>query len=414
MNRRLSFFKKPWVLLGSFCLLGLLLILPDLLTRLFSNENRGNEGSPDSMEASEESSLREESLTIQKNDTLEDRIVGLGISYEESRQVIEALHPLFSPRHIRAGQQITALISPDNKLQKLTLTVSPINIFEVTPDGVIPDSNQFKASKLNVPVYSKIELIKVTLESSLYKALMEEGESPTLISELIDILSWDLDFFADPRKGDKISILVEKQYIKDQFFQYGPILAVNYNGALVRQKAFYFEPTGAYYDDEGNSLARNFLKSPVKYSRISSGFGRRSHPVTHKLHKHEGTDYVAPYGSPIWAMSDGRVIKKERNSTNGNYVAIRHNNGYITYYLHLSRFQNGLSVGQRVRQKDVIGYLGSTGRSTGPHLHLAVKYGGSYINPLTLKRVKSEALPENSKLQFNKLLLNRLNQMDAS
>ena len=215
-----------------------------------------------------------------------------------------------------------------------------------------------------------------------------------------NLIAWDVDFFADPRKGDEITLVVEKKFVDGKFYSYGKVLAVNYNGKRVKQKAFYFKPTDGYYDEKGKSLARNFLKSPVMYSRISSKFGRRRHPVTHKLHNHLGTDFAAPTGTPVWALASGRVTKRSYNKYNGNYIAIKHSNGYSTYYLHLSRFAKGLRVGKKVKQKELIGYVGTTGRSTGPHLHLSVKYGGRFINPLKLKRVKRTALKSDQLAKF--------------
>lgn len=352
---------------------------------------------------------RTETYTIQSSDTLGSVLPRFGMTEEQSRSVIESLRDVFSPRGIRPGHSMSLTFDPDGNLTNLRYTASPIEIYEIERGD-----NGYAAKHVDVPIETVQQRVQVSLKSSLYESLIAAGESPSLISELVDILAWDIDFFSDPREGDTFTVLVNKDYVDGEFYRYGRVLAVDYDGAAVKQKAFYFKPADGYFDEKGLSLARNFLKTPVKYSRISSKFGRRVHPITHSLHKHLGTDFVAPTGTPVWAMSDGRVAKMTRDPYSGNYISIKHSNRYETSYLHLSKFNRALKVGHRVRQKDVIGYVGTTGRSTGPHLHLSVKYAGKHIDPLTLKRVKEATLSREQLAVFEQLLPSYLSMLAGS
>lgn len=347
-----------------------------------------------------------EEYIIEKNDTLTGTLLKLGVPKAEESSLVKALATVFSPRKLRPGHVMKLTFDDRGGVESLTYNASRVEIFEVNRRA-----DEFVAHKIDVPIDMKRERIEVSLDYSLYQSLIDAGESPTLIGQLVDILAWDIDFMADPRKGDKIRMMVEKKFVEGEFYAYGKVQAVDYDGSLIKQKAFYFEPTDGYYDEKGKSLARNFLKSPVKFSRISSKFGSRRHPVTHKLHNHLGTDFAAPTGTPVWAMADGRVTKRSYTKYNGNYITIKHNNGYSTYYLHLSRFAKGIKVGQRVKQKQLIGYVGTTGRSTGPHLHLSVKYNGSFINPLKLKRVKRTSLSGQKLVEFKAGLSERVAEL---
>jgi murein DD-endopeptidase MepM/ murein hydrolase activator NlpD len=184
-----------------------------------------------------------------------------------------------------------------------------------------------------------------------------------------------------------MKILVEKVLADGKFLRFGEILAVEYDGdAAGRKRLFrYTAPDGetSYFDDDGQSARRGFLKSPLKYARITSGFGNRNHPLLGYQKAHQGVDYGAPIGTPIWAVGDGRIEQAGWNGGCGKSVTIRHRNGLETLYCHMSAV--AVSAGKSVAQKQVIGYVGSTGLSTGPHLHFAVKRGGAYINPLQLK-----------------------------
>jgi murein DD-endopeptidase MepM/ murein hydrolase activator NlpD len=213
------------------------------------------------------------------------------------------------------------------------------------------------------------------------------GEDPELAVLASEVLAWDVDFYQDVRAGDGLRLVVEKIFADGKLLRYGEILAVEYAGAATGRKRLfrYTDPEGhtSYFDDDGNSVRRGFLKSPLKFARITSGFGNRRHPLLGYQRKHQGLDYGAPTGTPVWAVGDGTVRQAGWNGGCGKSVTLRHRNGLETVYCHLSGV--AVSAGRSISQKQVIGYVGSTGLSTGPHLHFAVRRGGVFVNPLQLK-----------------------------
>jgi murein DD-endopeptidase MepM/ murein hydrolase activator NlpD len=246
------------------------------------------------------------------------------------------------------------------------------------------------------PVIRVNSVVSGTIESSLLRAMIEAGEREELAYELANILEWEIDFFKDIRKGDKFNILVEKKFCKDKFVGYGRILAIDFinRGRLVRGLYYENKKTRGFFTPDGKSLKKGFLKAPLKFSRISSSYtSRRLHPVLKKYRPHYGVDYAAPTGTPVHATADGRIIKRKYDRGGGYFVKIRHTNGYETLYMHFSRFRSGQHVGSYVKQGDVIGYVGSTGYATGPHVDYRIKKHGKYLNPLRF-RSPSKKLPK--------------------
>jgi murein DD-endopeptidase MepM/ murein hydrolase activator NlpD len=209
----------------------------------------------------------------------------------------------------------------------------------------------------------------------------EAGEQDTLTIAFADILAWEIDFYKDVREGDQFRIVVEKNYKGEQFIQYGTIHAVEYQRSEKVIRGIRYKD--GYFNENGISLKKAFLKAPLKFSRISSRFSRgRIHPILGGVRPHYGVDYAAPPGTPIWAVADGVVASCGWNSGFGNQVILRHTNGYTTCYGHLSAFGRGIRRGIRVKQQQVIGYVGSTGLSTGPHLDYRLTKNGQFRNPL--------------------------------
>jgi murein DD-endopeptidase MepM/ murein hydrolase activator NlpD len=207
------------------------------------------------------------------------------------------------------------------------------------------------------------------------------GEQDPLTIALAEILAWEVDFYKDVREGDRFKVVVEKIYKGDQFVGYGAIHGVEYQrGEKIIRGIRYKD---GYYNEKGVSLRKAFLKAPLRFNRISSKFSRaRLHPILGGLRPHLGVDYAAPPGTPIWAVADGTVAFCGWGDGFGNQVILRHKNGYMTYYGHLSSFGHGVRKGVKVRQKQIIGYVGSTGLSTGPHLDFRVSKDGRFRNPL--------------------------------
>ena len=254
-----------------------------------------------------------------------------------------------------------------------------------------------------VPIVYTVEtaIIRGTITSSLFEAVAEVGENAELALALADIFAWDIDFIRDIRQGDGFQALVEKRYRDGIPAGYGKILAAEFINQGTSYQAFLFQDGDhppSYYDAEGNSLRKAFLRAPLPFSRISSGFTmRRFHPISKKWKAHPAIDYAAPTGTPIKAVGDGTIVKKGYTKNNGNFIKIRHNATYETLYLHMSKFARGIAQGKRVLQGQVIGYVGSTGLATGPHLCFRMYKNGAPVNP---NRVKTASAAPVSKKQL--------------
>jgi murein DD-endopeptidase MepM/ murein hydrolase activator NlpD len=241
------------------------------------------------------------------------------------------------------------------------------------------------------------------VKRSLFHALEDAGESPQLAIDLAEVFSSEFDFTADTRAGDRFRLVVEKRYANETFVENGRIVAAQYvsDGNVLTGVAFEARsgaPAG-FYDLAGRSLRKSFLKSPLEFTRITSGFTyKRPHPILGGTRPHLAVDYGAPVGTPVRAVSDGTVVSAGWNGGNGIQVRLRHRSGYETMYNHLSKA--AVRAGQRVSQRDVIGYVGSTGLSTGPHLDYRVAKNGVFVNPLSEKFIPGEPISGADRARF--------------
>ncbi|OLB03060.1 MAG: hypothetical protein DMD98_09715 [Candidatus Rokuibacteriota bacterium] len=264
----------------------------------------------------------------------------------------------------------------------------------------------------------RVEAVRGEVKSSLFEAIDAVGESPQLVIALVNIFEWDFDFTADTRTGDRFRLLVEKRYAGDSFVNYGRILVAQYasNGRVISGVGFEAGGEGryAFYDPDGRSLKKSFLKSPLEFSRITSRFTyARPHPILGGTLPHLAVDYAAPTGTPIRAVADGTVSHAGRDGGYGLSVQIRHRSGYRTLYAHLSRLGRDIRAGGRVNQRQVIGYVGSTGMSTGPHLHYEVIKNGRRVNPLGEKFVPGEPIPRAERAEFERYTHALIERLEA-
>lgn len=262
----------------------------------------------------------------------------------------------------------------------------------------------FRARRDEAELQLEVAEIGGRIESSLHGALSAAGETAALAAGFVDLFSWDINWYTDPREGDEFRVVVEKRKHGGKFYRYGRILAAEYRGDAGRYRAYYYERadgSGAYYDAEGRALRRAYLKTPLEFRRISSQFNRkRFHPILHRTKGHLGVDYAAPQGTPVWAAADGVVGAAHPAGGAGNMVVLRHAGGVRTIYMHLHRFAAGLRPGQRVQQHQLIGYVGSTGLSTGPHLHYGMVVNGRPIDPQQFKIGAGPLLPDAERARF--------------
>jgi murein DD-endopeptidase MepM/ murein hydrolase activator NlpD len=252
----------------------------------------------------------------------------------------------------------------------------PTEVYEVErgPQGYV-------ARKKEVPLDTRLAKVEGVIRSSLFEAIDAAGEKDQLVISFAEILASEIDFYKDVREGDRFQIAVEKVYKGNEFIRYGMIHAVEYaRGERVIQGVCF---EGEFYNEKGDALKKSFLKSPLRFSRISSRFSRaRKHPILGGVLPHYGVDYAAPSGTPVWAVADGVVVSCGWGGGFGKQVILRHPNGCMTYYGHLSGYGPGVRKGGRVKQKQIIGYVGSTGLSTGPHLDYRLAKDGRFRNPL--------------------------------
>jgi murein DD-endopeptidase MepM/ murein hydrolase activator NlpD len=352
---------------------------------------------------------------VKKNQFLSDILMEYDVDYQTIDLIVKRTKNVFDVRKIRAGNRYSILMS-DDSIQKVNFFVyemSPTNyvVFDLT------DSVHAHIGKKEIEIRERSTSGIIT--SSLWNALVSNETDPNLANDLSEIFAWTIDFFGI-QKGDSYRVLYEELYVDDEYVGFGKIHGAVFNHYGRDHYAFYFvqDSVGDYFDEEANSLRRTFLKAPLKYKRISSKFSNsRLHPITKTRQPHHGVDYAAAQGTPVVAVGDGTVTFAAYKGYNGNIVTIKHNATYTTSYLHLSGFGKGIRSGTRVQQGQVIGYVGSTGRSTGPHLDFRFYRNGHAIDPLKVESPPAEPVkPENLPLFNEKViqLKTQLNNISAN
>jgi murein DD-endopeptidase MepM/ murein hydrolase activator NlpD len=295
------------------------------------------------------------------------------------------------------GATYRFITNAEGEMVKFIYEAGPTEVYEIEKDP----KGEYIVERQKVPL--QVHLVKVVgeIRSSLFEAVNAIGEQDQLTLSFAEILAWEIDFYQDVREGDRFKVVVEKIYKEDQFIQYGTIHAVEYQTGERGLKGFRYK--GGYYNEKGISLRKAFLKAPLRFNRISSRFSRaRRHPILGGVFPHFGVDYAAPIGTPIWAVADGTIVSAGWAGGFGKQVVLRHRNGYRTYYGHLSRYGPGIKKGQRVKQKQIIGYVGSTGLSTGPHLDYRLSKDSRFRNPLKETFPPGYPIGESNKEEFHK------------
>ena len=291
-------------------------------------------------------------------------------------------------------------------------------VYEIDDEDLLVISRE--ADQINMerqPIIYDVttELVQGTIRSSLFNAIAEINEQPELAYVLADIFGWDINFILDLRVGDTFQALVEKRFREGRLAGYGNVLAAEFVNQKNVFKAVRFKEGDqkvSFYNEKGENMRKAFLKAPLSFTRISSGYTmRRLHPITKVWKAHPAIDYAAPIGTPVKTVGDGSISRKGYGKGNGNYLEVRHSNGYTTMYLHLKGFSKGMVKGKRVTQGQVIGYVGSTGMSTGPHLDFRMKRYGKPINPLKLKAPPAKSINKEHLSEFQMLAMPLLAQL---
>ena len=357
-------------------------------------------------------SFRVDTGYVSNGETLGGILNRLGATRQQINQVGTLAREEFDVRQIRAGKQFLALYATDSAQNEV------LQYWVYLPDArtakVLHLTDSLHVEHLQKPIRIVPRKAEVVIESSLWNAMAGNDLPVELALELSEIYAWTIDFFG-LQQGDSIRVFYDEQYVDSVRWGIGRIYAANFYHGKRWQEAYWFDIADyqetdtrcrGYFDAEGNSLRKAFLKAPLNYKRISSKFTyARKHPVYKVVRPHTGVDYAAPAGTPVVAIGDGVVIEKGYKGGGGNSVKIRHNSTYTTAYLHLSKYGKDIAVGKRVNQGQVIGYVGSTGASTGPHLDFRVWKGGTPIDPLKMVSPPVEPIPANLRPTFDSVVL---------
>ncbi len=346
--------------------------------------------------------------TVQQGETA-GGILQPYLSEGQIQAMADACEACFPLRRLRVGKPYEITIDKGEFVKF---------VYEIDADKkliVETDGGAFTA-RLETIVYDvAVKLVEGTITSHLFQAVSDAGEEPVLAITLAEIFAWEINFIRDIHPGDSFRLLVEKRYRDGEFKGYGRILAASFTNQNVPFEAFGFRDAEGfphYYNAKGESVKRAFLKAPLSFTRISSTFSpKRLHPILNVWRAHPGVDYAAPTGTPVKAVGGGTVTFKGSGKGAGNYIAIRHNNQYETMYLHLSRFAKGLEKGKKVAQGEVIGFVGSTGYATGPHLDFRMKKDGVYINPLTIASPRTDPVGKKDMAEFTALVASLRRQL---
>ncbi len=313
--------------------------------------------------------------------------------------IVQKSKDIFDVKKMKKGNEYSVLMSKDS-ISKPEFFIYENNSFEYI---VFDLQDTIGVYKGEIPIEKISKVVNGTIESSLWNALVDNGVSPLLSDELSQIYQWTIDFFGIA-KGDSFKVLYDEEIVSGKTVDV-IVKAAVFNHLGKDYYAFPFEQDGklSYFDENGENLQKSFLKAPLKFSRISSRFsGKRFHPVLKRYRAHHGIDYAAPTGTPVRSVGDGKIIKRGyQKNGGGRYLKIKHNSVYTTVYMHFSRFAQGMHLGQRVKQGQIIGYVGSSGLATGPHLDYRVYKHGKPINPLSMKSPSKEPIKQVNMESFN-------------
>lgn len=328
-------------------------------------------------------------LKVESGDTLISILTDAGAPYDEAHNLYKAIGKIFNVKRIGIGWSITVEMDKgeDGKpiIRHLVLPTSATASLEITRGG----DGKFDVKKIQAPVEKKLRRSSGKIDSSLYETGVAQGIPPALLADIITAYSYDVDFQRDIQRGDAIDVLYERMETEDgAVAAYGNILFAELTLGKKPLRIYrYVDKSGHadYYNEKGESVRKALLKTPIPGARITSRFGTRTHPILGYSKMHRGVDFGAPTGTPVYAAGDGTVDFAGTKGGYGKYLRLKHGNGYSTAYAHLSRFAKGMASGKKVKQGQIVAYVGSTGLSTGPHLHYEVLVKGAQVNPSGVK-----------------------------
>lgn len=351
-------------------------------------------------------------MTVRAGDSLYAIFRRLGVSPQDLAQLLDADKQSRRLRSLRPGQELVMVLGAGRRLESLAIELSEEQTFRATRSG-----ESYSVTVERHPLKRRLTTASAVIESSLFLAGQREGLSDRIIMELTEIFGWDVDFALDVRAGDRFTVIYEELFKNGKKVRDGPILASEFfnRGRSVRAIRYVHDSgRSEYFSPDGLSMRKAFLRTPVNFSRISSRFSRgRLHPVLQRMRAHKGVDYAAPRGTPIKATGDGRVVFAGRKGGYGKTVIVQHGATYTTLYAHMSRLHRRARSGKPVRQGDIIGYVGSTGLATGPHLHYEFRVRGVHADPLRVKLPKALPIEARYKRDFLEKSYSLVTQLDV-
>ncbi|MCB1836555.1 MAG: peptidoglycan DD-metalloendopeptidase family protein [Alcanivoracaceae bacterium] len=350
-------------------------------------------------EMAEQEKYNWQDIKVKSGDTLAKLLRNQGVSAADIHQLVTSSDDAKSLANIRPGDTLRFAMGDGGQLVALQQQLSRIET--VTAERT---DDTWQLTRIARDYDRQVTYAEAIIDDSLFLAGQQAGMTDNLIMQLANIFGWDIDFVMDIRKGDHFRLLYEELFLDGEKVGDGNILMAEFWNQGRHVTAFRYETKSGdtdYLDLKGDSLRKEFIRSPVSFTRISSRFSTgRYHPVLHKVRAHKGIDYAAPRGTPVKAAGDGKVIHAGNKGGYGRTVIVQHGQSYTTLYAHLNGYAKGIRTGKRVRQGDVIGYVGSSGLATGPHLHYEFRLNGVHRNPLTVPLPKARGIPDNERKEF--------------
>jgi len=370
-----------------------------LLNKFFDKENS--------------SKFKETIIKVKQGQTFSEILDNFNFENKEKFEIINSISEVFNLRGLNVNQKIIFLTNENEIIEKIIIEL------DFNTNLIVNLDSQINVEKRNLETFSSIESQEYLITNSLYADGINNNLPNQILIKLIQLFSFDLDFQRDIRKNTQVSVSYEKNYVENKpDYSFGDIEYAKItikNNTLEYFKFLTDDGFIDYFNREGKNVKKSILKTPLDGARLSSNFGMRKHPISGYNKMHKGIDFAAPKGTPVYAGGNGVVEIAGVNGAYGKYIRIRHNNEYKTAYAHLNVFKKGITKGVRVNQGDVIGYVGSTGSSTGPHLHYEIIYQNKQINPLTLKLPSGKILKgkelERFKNNYKIILANHLHNL---
>lgn len=355
---------------------------------------------------------------IERGQTLVGSLASNGVGGVVAHVIHTEMAPVFDFRYARPGDQYRVVQDESGSLVRFEYARSVVERYTLRRTG----QDTWVATRHEPELVRRRARIAGVVAGTLYDGVAALGESAELAHDFAEIFAWDVDF-SRAQPGDEFAMLYERLYVRDDqrrlaYVRPGRILAARYTDTVDDYQAVYYEREegqGGYYRPDGSSVERQFLKAPLNYRRISSRYSlNRLHPILKVRRPHQGIDYAAATGTPVWSIGDGRVTHVGWHGGLGKVVKVAHPNGYVSMYGHLSRYADGLRVGDRIRQKEVVGYVGSTGLSTGPHLDFRLLRYGAYVNPATIDTPEGQPIPATAVADFQVVSGSLLHELDPA